>query len=123
MPTRDKRHGEVKTHDSVDGDDERCRQPRQQEIGHLVTMPVDGGTAPAHGQDAINKSREALACTVTQCRQVRDQSYVPEEQGYGEVGRNSEYIPYQRAAKLWLYPHGARVGEEPVKIPGPPQMN
>ena len=45
--------GEIPGDNAVDGDDERCAEAGQQEVGHAVVVPLPVGAGPAEGEEAV----------------------------------------------------------------------
>ncbi len=119
MPAGQNRDREVERHDRVHRDDQRRRQPRQQQVGRPVAMPVPGRASPAHRQEPVDILRPAIAGPVPQRRQVGNQPHVPEEKRNGGVSRNREDVPDQRAAPLRPEPHRIRIRRQPVEKPRP----
>ena len=74
MPAGHDGDREVESHDRVHRDDQRRRQPRQQQIGRPVAVPVPRRAAPAHRQEPVDILRPAVLGPVPQRRQVRNQS-------------------------------------------------
>ena len=113
------RDREIEAHHGVHGNDQRRRQPGQQQRRRLIPRPVHGRTAPAHRQHSVNDLRGAVLRAVAQRRQVRNQSHEPEQQRNRGVRRNRENVPHQRAAELRPQPHRIRIRHQPVEEPRP----
>ena len=111
--------GEVEADYGVHGEHQRRGQSGEQQRSHVVIGPMPRRTAPAHGYDAVNAARPAVAPAVAQGSQIRQQPDEPEHQGHGRVGRNREDVPHQGAAKLRLHAHGVGVREHPIEQPRP----
>ena len=111
-----------KRHDRVHRDDQRCRQPRQQQIGRPVAMPVPGRASPAHRQEPVDILRPAVLGPVPERRQVGDQPDIPEQERHRGVRGNGKHVPHQRAAPLRPEPHRVRIRHQPVEEPGPPHV-
>ena len=62
VPARHVGDGEVGADDRVHRDDQRRRQPAEEEVGHLVAVPVPGRAAPAQRQDAVGDSGPGGCC-------------------------------------------------------------
>ena len=86
--------GEVETDDAVDRDDQRRRQSRQQQIRHLIALPMPRRAAPAHGQDAVYDLARPMLAPVAQRREIRNQADVPEQKRDGEIRADREHIPH-----------------------------
>src|SRR5215813_2039506 len=85
-------------------------------------MPMNRRTTPTHRQNPVGKSREATARLIAHRSKIRYQSHEPEQQRNSEIRGNREYVPDQRATKLRLDSHGARIGKKPVGIPRTAQV-
>ena len=118
MPPRDDRHREIEADDGVHRDHERGGETCEEQVGDLVALPVAGRAAPSHGEHAVDHAADAVPRSVAERRQVRDQADVPEEQRDGEVGRDREHVPHQRAPELRPQGHDVGVGNQPVEVEG-----
>ena len=108
---------EVHRHDRVDGQHQRRREARQDQVRRLVVLPMAHRAAPAeseHPEGLLPQAGRAVA----HGGHVRDQADVPEEQGDGAVDRDREDVPHQGAAELRPHPHLVRDREHPVRHPG-----
>ncbi len=54
--------------------------------------------------------------------QIGHQADEPENQRHGQVGRNREHVPDQRAARLRPQPHRVGVGKQPIRQPRTAQV-
>ena len=79
---------------------ERRRKASEDQIRHLVVLPVPVAAAPANGCDAVGPLFDLRFCTVAQHRKVGDESDVPEEHRHGEIRRDCEHVPQQRRAVI-----------------------
>ena len=115
VPAGDDRHREVEAHDRVHRDDQRRREPGQQQIRRLVAMPVMRRAAPSHRQRAVDHAADLRLGPVAQRREVGNQADEPEQQRHRRVCRDREHVPDERAAELRPHVHRVRVGEQPVR--------
>ena len=58
--------GEVEGHDRVHRDDQRRRQPGEQQVGRSIPVPVPGRAPPAHRQHAVDDPGRAVLRPVAQ---------------------------------------------------------
>ena len=56
VPAGNNAEGEIKADDGVHRNNQRRRQPRKQQRRRFVAMPVHRRSAPAHGQNAVDRS-------------------------------------------------------------------
>ena len=108
MPAGHDRDREVEADDRVHRDDERRRQPGQQQVRRFVAVPVVRRAAPAHGEHAVDDAADLRLRPIAQRRQVRDQADEPEQQRHGGVRRDGEHVPDQRAPELRPDAHRVR---------------
>ncbi|MCG3160744.1 MAG: hypothetical protein JMDDDDMK_01819 [Acidobacteria bacterium] len=122
MPAGQNRNREIEADHRVNRNHQRRRQSGQQQVSHLVPLPVPRRTTPAHRQHAVNEPPRARTRTVAQCSQIGNQSDEPEDHRDREVGRDSEHVPDQRAAELRLHLLNVRIRKEPVEKPRTAQV-
>ena len=93
--------------------------PAEDQVHLLVAPPVDRRAAPAEREDAVDDPLPPLLGRVAERREVGDEADVPEHERDGEVRRDREHVPRQRAAEL--RPHAGDVRErvQPVEEPRP----
>ena len=94
MPAGNESHGKVKADHGVNRNDQRRRQTGQEQIRHLVAIPVNRRTAPAHRQHTVDEARHPPARPVAQGCKIRDQSKKPEEQRHGKISRDGKHVPH-----------------------------
>ena len=114
VPARDDADREVEAHHGVDRENQRRREPREQQVDVLVALPVARRAAPAEREHAVRDLHRLQLRLVAQRREVGDEADVPEEQRHREVGRDGEHVPDQRASELRPEAHAVRVREQPV---------
>lgn len=71
VPAGDLANREVEGHHGVDGDDQRRREGREEQVGHLVAVPVRVAATPAQGEDAVCDPADRVRGPVAQGRPVR----------------------------------------------------
>src|SRR5580698_2562773 len=81
-----------------------------------------GRSAPAHAEGAEDELLPLLLGHITHGRKIGHQTDEPENQRYGQVRGNREYVPDQRAARIGPQPHGIGVGKQPVRKRGTAQV-
>ena len=86
-------------------------------------MPVPRRTAPAHRQHAVDNSKHLALRAIAQRRKIRNQADEPKHCRDSRVSRDREYVPHQRAAKLWPDAHRVRIRKQPVSEPRPSQVH
>ena len=118
VPSGNDADGEVEADNGVHGEHKRRGESGEQEVSGLIAGPVAGRAAPSHGQQAVDHLRVFVFGTIAQGGKVGDQADEPEHERDGEVGRDREHIPDERAAELRPVVHGVRVREHPVIEPG-----
>ena len=123
VPARDHRHREVETDHGVHRNHQRRRQPRQQQVGDLVAIPMDRRPPPTHRQNAVDDLRPAVGRAIAQGGEVGNQSHEPEHRRNRRVGRHGEHVPHQWAAKLRPHTHRVGVGEQPISQPRPSEVD
>src|SRR6516225_2003595 len=79
-----------------------------------------GGVTPAQRKHPIDDLLNPVFRTITQGREVRQQSDIPKQQRDRPVGGHGEDVPDQRAAELWPDAHGTGVRKHVVAIHGRP---
>ncbi len=124
MPAGQQGGGEVGTHHGVDGDDQRRRQPGQQQVHDLVAAPGPVRPVPAQTEQADEAPVPPRPDAVAERGEVGDQTHVPEDQGDQEVGADGEEIPDQRRAEIDPQrPAPVGVRNDPVKQPRPAHVD
>ena len=117
------RHGEIEAHDAM----HRKHQRRGQ------TRPAAGTSSCSAANGSPTRASPARRCRRGPASSVgRERSRnvarsgirpdVPEEQRNGEVRRNREHIPHERAAQLRPQAHRVRVRHDPVEDPRAAQV-
>ncbi len=114
VPAGNHTDGEVEADDRVHREHERCGKSGQQKVSGFVSAPMPRRAAPAHGQHAVDETRNPLPAAVAQRRQIGNQSDKPEQQGNRSVSRNRKDIPHQWAPKLRPDAHRVRIGKQPI---------
>src|SRR3954462_2777867 len=107
----------------MDGEDERSGQTREEQISRLVALPMACRAAPTQGKRAEDQLLSASACAIPQSGQVRQQTDVPKNDRYGEVGGDGKNVPDEGAAELRPQAHGVRVGDDPIEKPRPSEVD
>ena len=72
VPPGNDADGEIETHNRVHRKYQRRRQSREQQISHLVAVPVPRRAAPAHRQHSVNNSEYFALGAIAQRRKVGD---------------------------------------------------
>ena len=106
---------EVEADDGVDGHDERRREAGEEQVGHLVPLPVPRGASPAEREHAVGDAPDTALRAVAERGEVGDEPDVPEQQRDGEVGGHREHVPHERAPELRPERHRVGVRDEPVE--------
>ncbi len=117
VPAGQLRHREVEADDGVHRHHQRRRETGEQQVGHLVAVPVSGRAAPAHGEQPVDDPPDAAGRAVAQGGEVGDESDEPEHQRDQQVGRYREHVPHQRAAEVRPHRHRVGVRKQPVEEP------
>ena len=77
-----------------------------------------GFAAPAEGQDAVDVLLNGVDGAVANHGEVGDQTDVPENGGYAQIGGKREYVPQQRGVEV--HPQGTKlVGDGQHKVRNP----
>src|SRR6266478_3114600 len=63
--------------------------------------PVAVRAAPAARKKTEQEFLDLRGGTITQRRQIGNQTSVPKQNRNGEVGRNRKYVPHEWAAEIW----------------------
>ena len=58
------------------------------------------GIAPTHREKAVEIFPPSFLCSITENGEIGDHSHVPEQERDREIGRDREYVPFQRTAEL-----------------------
>ena len=66
--------------------------------------PVAVRPAPAEGKNPEKKLPDLCGRSITQRRQIGNQTGVPKQDRNREIGRNCKHVPHQRAAEIWPDP-------------------
>ncbi|OPZ06824.1 MAG: hypothetical protein BWZ08_02192 [candidate division BRC1 bacterium ADurb.BinA292] len=80
-----------------------------------MAAPVQGGIAPAEGENAEQPLLPGLVGAVAHRRQVGHQANIPEDERDNAVGGDGEDIPDERAAPLRPEIHRVGVREKPIE--------
>ena len=122
MPARQERHGKIEAHNAVHRHHQRCGQPRQEQVGYLVAMPVARRPAPPHRQHAVDDPAHGALRAVAKRGEVWNETNIPKEQRDGAVGGDGKEVPDQRTAKLRPDIHRIGIWDQPVEKPRAPQV-
>ena len=123
VPARQLRDGEVEGHDGVDRDDERRREPGEEQVADPPVLPVARRAAPAERHDPVDDPAGPVLRRVAQRREVRDEPQVPEEERDRGVGRDREHVPGERALEVRPELGRRRVRDEPPEEPRPAEVD
>ena len=115
MPPRQLGDREVEADDGMNRDDERCGEAGEQQVGHLVPLPVPRGASPAEREHTVGDASDAALRAVAERGEVGDEPDVPEQQRDREVGGHREHVPHERAPELRPERHRVGVRDEPVE--------
>ena len=123
VPARKQRDGEVHRHDRMDREDQRRRQRRENEVRGLVVMPLPLRAAPSERHETVDELPHRRLRPIANCRQVRDEADVPEQERDRAVDADREDVPEQRTPEVWPHPHLVRQREHPVGDPDAAHMD
>ena len=88
----------------------------------MISVPVTGRSAPAHGKDSVHNAGDARFGAVSKRRKVGNHADKPEDERNRRIGADGKNIPDQWAAELRPQPHGVGIGQQPEKFPWPAQV-